>query len=117
MGRRAHWWCCWSGFTIPHRSSCSALNSHTPMRAGEDRAFRYKPDIGAADAARGPSMLLRMGCVLAILALFGNFKSAAQVAQFEGKRIADIQYLPAQILDPADLASAQPLKKGDVLSA
>jgi len=62
-------------------------------------------------------MLLRTGCVLAILALLGNFKSAAQVAQFEGKRIADIQYSPSQILDPADLASAQPLKKGDVLSA
>jgi len=40
---------------------------------------------------------------------------AAQVAQFEGKRIVDIQFAPAQILDPADLAKAQPLKKGDPL--
>src|SRR6266566_2231247 len=40
---------------------------------------------------------------------------AAEVAQFEGKRIVDIQFAPAQILDPADLAKAQPLKKGDPL--
>ena len=40
---------------------------------------------------------------------------AAEVAQFEGKRIVDIQFTPAQILDPADLEKAQPLKKGDPL--
>ncbi len=39
----------------------------------------------------------------------------AQVSQFEGKRIIDIQFSPAQILDAADLAKAQPLKKGDPL--
>lgn len=41
----------------------------------------------------------------------------AQVGQFEGKRIAAIQYLPSQTLDPADLAKAQPLKVGDPLHA
>src|SRR5881227_2386492 len=42
-------------------------------------------------------------------------KAPAQVAQFEGKRIVDIQYSPAQILDAADLAKAQPLKTGEAL--
>jgi outer membrane protein insertion porin family len=37
------------------------------------------------------------------------------VAQFEGKRIVDIQFKPAQTLDAADLAKALPLKKGDPL--
>jgi outer membrane protein insertion porin family len=41
----------------------------------------------------------------------------AQANQFEGKRIEDIQYSPAQILDPVDLARAQPLKKGEPLKA
>ena len=54
---------------------------------------------------------------MAVLAVAGRSESAAQVASFEGKRIAEIQYSPAQILDPADLASAQPLKKGEPLRA
>jgi hypothetical protein len=40
---------------------------------------------------------------------------AAQVSDFEGKRIVDIEFSPAQTLDPADLAKAQPLKKGEPL--
>lgn len=41
----------------------------------------------------------------------------AQVSRFEGERIAAIQYLPSQTLDPADLAKAQPLKVGGTLHA
>jgi outer membrane protein insertion porin family len=62
-------------------------------------------------------MRWRMVCAFAVLAVAGRSESAAQVASFEGKRIAEIQYSPAQILDPADLASAQPLKKGEPLRA
>ncbi len=40
-----------------------------------------------------------------------------QVAQFEGRPIADIQFSPPAPLDPADLAKAQPLKKGVALRA
>src|SRR4051812_15636834 len=43
--------------------------------------------------------------------------SAAQVSRFEGKPITDIRYSPEVILDPADLARAQPLKKGEPLKA
>ena len=39
---------------------------------------------------------------------------AAQTAQFEGKRIEDIQYSPAQILDPADLARTQRVEQDRV---
>lgn len=39
------------------------------------------------------------------------------IGQFEGKRIAGIEYSPAQNLDPADLATAQPLKVGEPLRA
>jgi outer membrane protein assembly complex protein YaeT len=42
---------------------------------------------------------------------------AAQVSEFEGKRIVDIEFSPAQPLDPADLAKAQLLKKGEPLRA
>ena len=47
------------------------------------------------------------------------FVSAAngQIADFEGKRIVDIQFQPAQPLDAADLATAQPLNKGEPLRA
>lgn len=52
-----------------------------------------------------------------LICFFGAQQSRAQMAQFEGQRIVDIQYSPAQILDPADLASAQPIHKGDLLHA
>jgi outer membrane protein insertion porin family len=39
--------------------------------------------------------------------------SAPALAQFAGKRIAEIQYSPENTLAPADLARAQPLKVGD----
>ncbi len=41
----------------------------------------------------------------------------AQVTQFEGRPIADIQYSPSQPLAPQDLAKAQPLEKGMALHA
>src|SRR5580693_5649002 len=43
--------------------------------------------------------------------------AAGQVSQFEGRPIVDIEFSPTQPLDPADLAKAQPLKKGDPLRA
>ena len=43
--------------------------------------------------------------------------AAAQVSQFEGRPIVDIAFSPEQPLDPADLAKAQPLKKGEPLRA
>jgi outer membrane protein assembly complex protein YaeT len=58
----------------------------------------------------------RVGLFPGLLALLAS-GIAAQVATFEGKRIADIQFSPAKILDPADLAKAQPIKKGDQLRA
>ena len=41
----------------------------------------------------------------------------AQAPSFEGKPIVDIQFLPAQYLDRADLARAESLKKGEPLHA
>jgi outer membrane protein assembly complex protein YaeT len=41
----------------------------------------------------------------------------AQVSKFEGRPIVEITFSPTQPLDPADLATAQPLKKGDPLRA
>lgn len=41
----------------------------------------------------------------------------AQTGRFEGRIIAGIQFSPEQTLDPADLAKAQPLKKGEPLRA
>lgn len=57
-------------------------------------------------------MGLKTLCLFVLL-----FPAAAQVAQFENKRIEDIQFSPAQPLDPADLAHALPFKKGDALHA
>jgi len=59
----------------------------------------------------------KTGLALAFLALAGVMNSAAQIAQFEGQKIADIQYSPAPILDPADLNIVQLLHKGDTLQA
>ena len=52
-------------------------------------------------------------CWLAVLAS----SLAAQVSDFEGKRIIDIEFSLAQTLDPADSTKAQPLKKGEPLRA
>ena len=43
--------------------------------------------------------------------------AAAQSPSLEGKRIVEIQYSPAQVLHPADLEQAQPLKNGQSLRA
>ncbi len=64
----------------------------------------------------GPRML-RVACALTLLLTNVGFPLVAQVTAFEGKRIVDIQYSPVQPLDPADLAAAQPLKKGDLLNS
>lgn len=62
-------------------------------------------------------MLPRVVCALTFLLLGAGIPSAAQMTEFEGKKIVEIQYLPAQPLDPADLASAQPLKQGEPFHA
>lgn len=49
--------------------------------------------------------------------LFCCSGAMAQVSQFEGRRIVDIQFAPPAPLDPGDLAKAQPLKKGEPLRA
>ncbi len=41
----------------------------------------------------------------------------AQVNPYEGRTIVAIEYEPVQVLDPTDLAKAQPLKKGEPLRA
>jgi len=43
--------------------------------------------------------------------------ASAQVSQFEGRRIVDIQFSPPSPLEPSDLAKAQPLRKGTPLRA
>jgi outer membrane protein insertion porin family len=55
--------------------------------------------------------------VLLHLLIIGTFaaNSHAQNGGLNGRRIVDIQYSPAQVLDPADLNEAQPLKKGAIL--
>jgi len=59
----------------------------------------------------------KTGVVLAILALACAMNSPAQITQFEGQKIADVQYSPGPILDPADLDVVQLLHKGDTLHA
>src|SRR6185312_5978619 len=59
----------------------------------------------------------KTGLGLAVLTLACAINSAAQIAQFEGQKIADIEYSPAPILDPADLNIVQLLHKGDTLEA
>jgi len=54
--------------------------------------------------------------MLLALMLAGSH-ARAQVAAFEGRTIADIQFSPLEPLDPADLSKAVPFKKGDVLHA
>jgi outer membrane protein insertion porin family len=53
-------------------------------------------------------------CVCAVTLATGCL---AQVSEFEGRPIADIQYSPSQPLAPQDLAQAQPLHKGMPLHA
>ena len=47
----------------------------------------------------------------------GISSCAAQISEFEARPITDIQFSPAQILDPADLNRALNLHKGDPLRA
>jgi outer membrane protein insertion porin family len=62
-------------------------------------------------------MGLRTCCILVFLCLCGALETEALETQFEGRRIIDVQYSPAQILDAADLELTQPLKKGELLHA
>ena len=55
--------------------------------------------------------ILHSLCALTLLCWPGN----AQIAQFEGKQIVDIQFSDVQPLGAADLAKAQPLKIGQPL--
>ena len=59
----------------------------------------------------------KRGLALAVLALACVLFAAAQIAQFEGQKLAGIEYSPAPILDPADLNIVQLLRKGDTLHA
>jgi len=43
--------------------------------------------------------------------------AAAQISEFQGKRVVEIQFSPAQTLDPDDLAKAQPMKVGEPFRA
>lgn len=54
------------------------------------------------------------GCVI-VLSMISA--ASAQTTQFDGQTIVDIQFSPRQSLDPADLAKAMPMKKGDILRA
>src|SRR6266436_10044253 len=67
----------------------------------------------ALDATIRPRRVPQSLCLLALFAVC----AAAQVSQFEGKPISDIQFTPAQTLDSADLARVFPLKKGEPLRA
>src|SRR6266567_4240958 len=46
-----------------------------------------------------------------------SFGASGPISQFEGKSIVDVQFSTPQPLDAADLAKAQPLKKGQPLHA
>src|SRR3569623_2833542 len=59
----------------------------------------------------------KKGDGLAILALACAMNSPAQIAQFEGQKIAAIEYSPAPLLDPADLSIVQMLHEGATLHA
>src|SRR6185312_10250233 len=59
----------------------------------------------------------KTGLGLAVLTLACAVNASAQIAQFEGQKIADIQYSPGPILHPADLEVVQLLRKGDTLHA
>ena len=60
-----------------------------------------------------PRQVLKSLCILAL----GLSSAVAQVSLFEGRPIVEITFSPTQPLDPADLATAQPLKKGEPLRA
>lgn len=64
-----------------------------------------------------PRQVRKSLCLLALGLASAVSQGYAQVPQFEGQRIVEITFSPAQPLDPADLAIAQPLKIGDPLRA
>lgn len=60
-------------------------------------------------------MVRLLVCAVALFTLAGRYQLAAQIAQFEGRPIIDIDFTPAGVLAPADLAAADPLRKGEPL--
>ncbi len=62
-------------------------------------------------------MQFRLARRVCVAALLPACLAMAQNLDFEGKPIADIQFPNGQPLDPADLARAQPLRKGRPLHA
>src|SRR5262245_2814987 len=54
--------------------------------------------------------------ILCAAVLLGQV-ATGQISEFESRRIVDIQFSPANILDASDLEKAQPLKKGEPLRA
>jgi outer membrane protein assembly complex protein YaeT len=72
----------------------------------------------AGDLVRAKQNVTELHMALVLLALVVlAFAASGQVSVFENQGIADIQFLPAQMLDARDLAKAVPLKKGDTLKA
>lgn len=53
----------------------------------------------------------KYACCVGLFALL----SAAQDSRFEGSRVVDIQFSPAQVLDPSDLSKILPVRKGEPL--
>src|SRR5258708_7351247 len=51
------------------------------------------------------------------LLIMANDAAAAQISEFQGKRVVEIQFSPSQTLDPDDLAKAQPVKVGEPFRA
>jgi outer membrane protein insertion porin family len=66
---------------------------------------------------RAGTCLIRLAPRLAYAVALLASGASAQVSDFEGKRIVDIRFSPAQTLDPADLDKAHPLRKGELLRA
>jgi outer membrane protein insertion porin family len=60
-----------------------------------------------------PCQVAKSLCILALAVS----SAVGQVSKFEGRPIVDITFSPEQPLDPADLAKALPLKKGEPLRA
>src|SRR5215467_1351572 len=62
------------------------------------------------------SRVLEGSLALAVFT-WGASGQVSEVSEFENKRIVDVQFSPAQPLDPGDLAKTQLLKKGELFHA
>ena len=86
-----------------------------PLRPIDVRCQRNKTDQRSIQQ-RMADRLWRVAEYVSFLVLTVQ-AIAAQVSQFEGRPIAGIEFAQANLLDPADLAKAQPLKVGQPLRA